>query len=205
MSWSGKFLLRKKSLRRGIKMSEFRFTDGNLIVLYAVHTGKRADGSLPDYVKERIKVALETHMIVMSSRPDKHKTMVIIVGEPEASGKVKDALVGGGVQEKIIAIDSDSKDITRTIDRIYEMIEKKPNPPFVYFIGSVWHHEIFNSIVLSKMKGYRIQFYGALDHRPVAEVENEKALDRPKKGIEYYKQKAKNKAVDVVLDLIFPD
>ena len=186
-------------------MSEYRFTDGNLIILYTVHTGKTPDGSLPDYVNERIKVGLETHMIVMSSRPDKHKTMVIIVGEPGPSSKVKDALVRGGVEEKIIAIDSDSKDIVQTVDRIRDMIEKKPNPPFVYFVGSVWHHETFNSVVLSWMKGYRIQFYGALDHRPVAEVENEKALDQPKKGMEYYKRKAKNKAVDVLLNVIFPD
>jgi hypothetical protein len=186
-------------------MSEYRFTDGNLIVLYAVHTGRTADGSLPDYIAERIKIAVETHKIVMSSRPDKHKTMVIVVGEPDRAEKVKEELVRGGVEEKIIAIDSDSKNLSQAIDRIRDMIQPKPNPPFVYFIGSVWQHDLFNSIVLSKMKGYRMQFYGALDHRPVVEVEAEKALDRPKKGAEYYKQKAKNKAVDVLLNVIFPD
>ena len=186
-------------------MSEFRFTDGNLIILYAVHTGRNADGSLPDYIKERVKVGLETYTIVMGSRPDRHKTMMIIVGESEQAAKVKRELVQGGVDEKIIAVDSDSKDITQTVDRIHGMIEKKPNPPFVYFVASVWHHEIFNSAVLAKMKGYRVQFYGALDHRPVAEVEREKQLDQPKKGMEYYKQKAKNKAVDVLLNVIFPD
>jgi hypothetical protein len=186
-------------------MSDYRFTDGNLIVLYAVHTGRNADGSLPDYIKERIKVGLETHTIVMGSRPDKHKTMVIVVGEAVQAAKVKDELARGGVDEKIIAIDSDSKDVGQTVDRIYGMIEKKPNPPFVYFVGSVWHHEILNSAILAKMKGYRVQFYGALDHRPVAEVEEEKQLDQPKKGVEYYKQRAKNKAVDVLLNIIFPD
>jgi hypothetical protein len=50
-----------------------------------------------------------------------------------------------------------------------------------------------------------VQFYGALDHRPVGEVEQEKALDTPKKGMEYYKQKAKSKAVDALLNIIFPD
>jgi hypothetical protein len=186
-------------------MSEYRFTDGNLIILYAVHIGRNADGSLPDYIKERVKVGLETYTIVMGSRPDKHKTMLIIVGEPEQAAKVKEELVRGGVDEKIIAIDSDSKDISQTVDRICGMIEKKPNPPFVYFVGSVWHHEILNSVVLARMKGYRVQFYGALDHRPVAEVEKEKLLDQPKKGVEYYKQRAKNKAVDVLLNIIFPD
>jgi hypothetical protein len=179
-------------------MSEYRFTDGNLIVLYAVHKG-RSSGSLPEYVQERVKVGLETHDMVM------HKTMVMIVGEPGPAEKVKTALVQGGVQEKIIAIDSDSRNIEQTVDRILGMIKSKPNPPFIYFIGSVWLHEVFNSAALSKLKGYRSQFYGALDHRPVAEVEEEKALDVPRKGMEYYKQRAKNKAVDVLLNVIFPD
>jgi hypothetical protein len=186
-------------------MSEYRFTDGNLLILYGVHTGKTADGSLPDYIKERVKVGLETYGIIMGSRPDKHKTMVIIVGEPLSAEKIKADLVRGGVDEKIIAIDSDSRDVAQTIDRVHEMIAKKPNPPFVYFVGSVWNHDTLNSALLSKMKGYRVQFYGALDHRPVGEVEQEKKLDLPKKGSEYYKQKAKNKAVDVLLNIIFPD
>jgi hypothetical protein len=186
-------------------MSEYRFTDGNLLILYGIYAGRTTDGSLPDYVKERVKVGLETYGLIMGSRPDKHKTMVIVVGEQGPADKIKEELVRGGVDEKIIAIDSDSKDIAQTVQRIHEMIEKKPNPPFVYFIGSVWNHEVLNSVLLSKMKGYRVQFYGALDHRPVAEVEQEKLLDQPKRGAEYYKQKAKNKAVDVLLNIIFPD
>ncbi|AFU57703.1 MAG: hypothetical protein QXX64_03915 [Nitrososphaera sp.] len=185
--------------------SEYRFTDGNLIVLYAVHKGRSADGGLPDYIQERVKLGLETYSMVMRSRPDKHKTMVMIVGEQEPAEKVKEALVQGGVKPDIIAIDTDSQNMAQTIDRIAGMIKSKPNPPFVYFVGSVWLHDIFDSTVVSKLKGYRIQFYGALDHRPVDEVEKEKALDVPKKGIEYYKQKAKNKAVDVLLNIIFPD
>ena len=186
-------------------MSEFRFTDGNLIILYAIHKGRAADGGLPDYIHERINVGLETFGMVMRSRPDKHKTMVMIVGEPGPAEKVKEALAKGGVNRDIIAVDTDSKNMAETFDRIAGMIKSKPNPPFIYFIGSVWLHDIFNSTVVSKLKGYKIQFYGALDHRPVHEVEQEKALDVPKRGTEYYKQKAKNKAVDVLLNIIFPD
>jgi hypothetical protein len=186
-------------------MSEYRFTDGNLIVLYAVHKGRSADGGLPDYILERVKVGLETHDMVMRSKADHHKTMVMIVGEPGPAEKVKEALVQGGVKYDIIAIDTDSYNMAQTIDRIADMIKSKPNPPFIYFIGSVWLHDTFDSTVLSKLKGYRVQFYGALDHRPVDEVEREKTLDVPKKGMEYYKQRAKNKAVDVLLNVIFPD
>jgi len=187
-------------------MSEYRFTDGNLIVLYVIHNSKSSDvNTLPDYIIERIKVGLETYSNVMRSKADKHKTMIIVVGECRYAENAKDMLVQGGVKPDIIAMDTDSQNMTETIDNIYHMIKVKPNPPFIYFIGSVWLHDIFNSIILSKMKSYRTQFYGALDHRPVDEVEIEKALDVPKKGIEYYKQRAKNRAVDMLLNFIFPD
>src|ERR687891_1208165 len=188
-------------------MSEHHFTDGNLLVLYAIYKSKpvAADDDLPDYIKERIKVGLEIYGMIMRSRPDKHKTMVMIVGAPGPAQKVKVELVKGGIRDKIIAIDTDSQNMAQTIRRMADMIKAKPNPPFIYFIGSVWLHDIFKSTVVSRLEGYKVQFYGALDHRPVDEVEREKALDVPKKSIENYRQQAKNKAVDMLLDIMFPD
>lgn len=186
-------------------MSEYRFTDGNLLVLYAIHKGRTQDGSLPAYIQERINLALETYNIIARSRPDSHKTMVMIVGDAQPSEKVKDALVKGGVRSDIIAIDTDSKNVSDTLDGIYSMVSKKPNPPFIYFIASVWLHDTFNASVISSMKNIRTQFYGALDHRPVHEVDAEKAIDAPKKGREYYKRKIMNKTVDTLLNIIFPD
>ena len=189
-------------------MSEHHFTDGNLLVLYSIYKSKpaAAGGSdLPDYIKERIKVGLETYGMIMKSRPDKHKTMVMIVGAPGPAEKVKQELVKGGIRNDIIAIDTDSQNMAQTISRMADMIKTKPNPPFIYFIGSVWLHDIFESTAVGRLKGYKVQFYGALDHRPVDEVEREKALDVPKKSIENYKQQAKNKAVDMLLDIVFPD
>jgi hypothetical protein len=186
--------------------SEYHFTDGNLIVLYAIHKEKSgADGELPDYIKERIKIGLETYGIIMRSRPDKHKTIVLIVGEPGSAEKVKEELVKNGIREDIIAIDTDSQNMAQTISRMADTIKSKPNPPFIYFISSIWLHDIFKSTVMSKLKGYKVQFYGALDHRPVDEVEREKAIDVPKKSIENYKQQAKNKTLDMLLNIIFPD
>ena len=186
--------------------SEFRFTDGNLIVLYAIHTGKpNSEGNLPDYVKARINLGLETYGMIIKSKPDKNKTMVMIVGNAEQAKLVKLELVRGGIREDIIAIDSDSKNMVQTISRMANMVSSRPNPPFVYFIGSVWLEDIFKSTIVSKLKGHRIQFYGALDHRPVDEVEREKALDIPKNSMENYKHQAKNKAVDMLLNIIFPD
>ena len=188
-------------------MSEHRFTDGNLLVLYAIHKSKQvaAGGDLPDYIKERIKVGLETYGMIMKSRPDKHKTMVMIVGARGPAEKVKEELVKGGIRDEIIAIDTDSQNMAQTISRMADMIRSKPNPPFIYFIGSVWLHDIFKSTIVGRLKGYKVQLYGALDHRPVDEVEREKTLDVPKKSMENYKQQAKNKAVDMLLDIVFPD
>jgi hypothetical protein len=187
-------------------MSEYRFTDGNLLVLYAVHKEvSTTDGDLPDYIKERVKVGLETYGLIMRSRPDKHKTMVMIVGALRTAEKVKNELVRGGINSELIAIDSDSQNMSQTIGRMADMIKTKPNPPFIYFVGSVWLHDIFKSTVAGRLRGYKVQFYGALDHRSVDEVEREKSLDVPKKTIENYKQQAKNKAVDTLLNVIFPD
>ncbi len=188
-------------------MSEYRFTDGNLLVLYAIYRGKSLDGgnSLPDYIQERVKVGLETYNMIMKSRPDRNKTMVMIVGDPGPSEIIKETLVKGGVKREIIAIDSESKNIGQTVDYIHSIISKKPNPPFIYFVASVWLHDTYNTTFISKMKNIKTQFYGALDHRPVHEVEQEKTYDVPKKGGEYYKRRLTNKAVDIVLNIIFPD
>jgi hypothetical protein len=55
------------------------------------------------------------------------------------------------------------------------------------------------------MKDYQIRFEGAPDHRPVDSVAKEKALNTPTKGMGYYKDKLKTKAVDMVINYIFPD
>src|SRR5919112_6196999 len=105
-------------------MSEYRFTDGNLLIVYAIHKGKSAANSdLPDYIKERIKVGLETYAMIMRSRPDKHKTMVIVVGGPGPAEKVKEELVKGGIRDDIIAIDTDSGNMAQTISRIADLIK----------------------------------------------------------------------------------
>jgi hypothetical protein len=186
-------------------MSDYHFTDGNLIVLYCIYRGKLGDGILPDYVKERVKVCLETFSIIIRSKPDKHKTMIIVVADRKSAQDVKGELIKGGVDERIIGIDTTSKSVSETFNHIVYMIKSKTNPPHIYFVGSVWLRDIYDSQVVSKLKGYKIQFEGALDHRAVEEVEKEKAMDIPKKGIEYYKRKAKDKAVDMLLDYIFPE
>ena len=186
-------------------MSEYHFTDGNLIILYAIYKVTPLDRGLPDYIRERIKVCLDTFRIIMESKPDKHKTMIIVVSNMKSAENIKNELIKAGVDQKIIAIDCTPENVGQTFDHIINIIKTKINPPHIYFVGSVWLKDIYDSTVVSKLKGYKVQFEGALDHRAVEEVDKEKALDIPKKGLEYYKRKAKDKTVDMLLNYIFPE
>ena len=185
-------------------MSEQRYTEGNLIILYAIYRGGSANiRILPDYILERVKVCLGTLRIITSSKPDSHKTTVIIVANQSSVTMVKDALLKGGVNEKLILTDSKPKNIYQTFSRILDVIKGQTNPPYVYFVGSVWQKDIFDSIVVSRFKGYKVQFEGALDHRPVYEVDQDRALEAPRRKFEYYKRKAKDKGIDLLLNYVF--
>jgi len=185
-------------------MSEQRYTEGNLIILYAIYRGGSADiRSLPDHILERVKVCLGTLRIITSSKPDSHKTTIVVVANQLSVAMVKDALLKGGVNENVILTDSRPKNIYQTFSRILDMIKGQVNPPHIYFVGSVWQKDILNSIVVSRFKGYKVQFDGALDHRPVYEVDQDRAQEAPKRKLEYYKSKAKDKGIDLLLGYVF--
>lgn len=185
-------------------MSEQRYTEGNVIILYTIYRGGSANlRILPDYILERVKVCLGTMRIIISSKPDSHKTTVVIVANQLSVAMVKDALLKGGVNEKLILIDSKPKNIYQTFSRILDMIKGQANPPHIYFVGSVWQKDIFDSIVVSRFKGYKVQFEGALDHRPVYEVDQDRAQETPRRKLEYYKRKAKVKGIDLLLSSVF--
>jgi hypothetical protein len=114
-------------------------------------------------------------------------------------------LINRQINEEIIIIDSDSNKVSQTFDNLKELLKKRINPPVVYFVGSVWLKDVFDSIVKSEFKEYKIQFEGALDHRPVIEVEHDKSIETPRKGKEHFKQAIKNKAFDMLLNYIFPE
>ena len=180
-----------------------RFTDGNLIILYAIHRSISKDGSLPDYINERVNVCINTFRIIMQSKPDNYKTMIIVVANMIYAESIKDKLIQAGIDDKIVVIDCISENVAQAFDNILNVIKTKINPPHIYFVGSVWLSDICEATAISKLKGYKVQFKGALDNRPVEEVEKEKALDIPKKGIEHYKRKAKDKTIDMLLNYIF--
>lgn len=180
------------------------FTDGNLIILYAIH--KNSSLKLPPHILERIEHCTRLYQIILKSKPDSHKTIILVIAESHYSELIKKELIDRQVNEEIIVIDSDSKKVSHTFDSLKELLKQKMNPPHVYFVASVWLKDIFDSIVKTQQfKEYKIQFEGALDHRPVMEVEHDKSLEIPKKGKEHFNQAIKNKALDVLLNYIFPE
>lgn len=188
-------------------MSEYRFTHGNLVILYAIHRQTYLVGQnrIPDHVNERVKLCLNVQKIIEQSKPDGRKTVIWVVSSQHDGDYLLKRLGDAGIDEKTIAMDYLSKNVSECFDRVMTSVSDRTNPPYLYFVGSVWHKEIYDSVVLSKLKGYRIQFEGALDHRPVKEVEEEKSLDAPRKGLEYYKRKTMDKAIDIVLNRMFPE
>lgn len=208
-------------------MSDTAFTYGNILLLYCIFDGDRKPTSLsstsspskgnngnkypnhdakniPDYITGRINLCIETFNVIMSSKPDKHHTSVVVISKNDHAKEIKEKLVAGGVSEQYLEYDSSSKNIESVFNRVLNQITKLTNPPCIYFIGSVWQKDIFDSIVVSKFKGYRVLFEGALDNRPFEIVQKEKRLEAPKKGSEYYKMKLTNKSIDALLNHIFP-
>lgn len=185
-------------------MSEDRFTEGNLLVLYAVYYNNTTNHEIPEFIMSRVRLCVQTYKIIVASKPDKKNTTIIVCSKQEDYEKIKSFLVSEGIDPNIITLDSQSKSVGDCFSNILKIIKAKINPPYIYFIASVWLKDVYDSTVISKMKGFKVQFEGALDHRPVDEVERDKLKDSPKKGMEYYKKKTKDIAVDMLLNYIFP-
>lgn len=203
-------------------MTSAAFTYGNILLLYCIFNKDKSipipqtqsddnknenldrDGYLPDYVMGRINVCIETFNVIMNSKPDKLHTSIVIISKDDYVKEIKEKLIAGGISEQYLEYDNKSKTIESVFNSILTRITKLTNPPCIYFIGSVWQKDIFNSIVKSKLKEYEVFFEGALDNRPYDVVQNEKLVEEPKKGYPYYKTKMTNKAIDALLNYIFP-
>lgn len=200
-----------------IKLSDNAFTYGNLILLYCnfnrdglpngqiddESANKTVRDSLPDFIIGRIALCIQTFNIIMKSKPDKFNTSIILLSKSEHTGVITDQLIDGGISEQYIENDNNSKTIDAAINNVLSKITSLTNPPTIYFIGSVWQKEVFDSIVVSKLKKFKVHFEGALDHRPYDVIQKDKLTEEPKKGSNYYKHKLTNKAIDTLLNYIF--
>ena len=111
------------------------------------------DGGLPDYINERVNLCINTFRIIMQSKPDNYKTMIIVVANTISAENIKDKLIKAGIDRKIIAVDCISENVAQTFDHILNIIKTKINPPFIYFVSSVWLRDICESTAISKLKG----------------------------------------------------
>lgn len=166
--------------------------------------GKITYNDLPDFVKSRIILCINTFNIIMKSKPDKFHTKVVLVAESRFSQIIIDYLKQNGVSSQYIEQDNISKSIESVLNNLNARISTLNNPPAIYFVGSVWQKEVFDSIIVSKFKQkMRVVFEGSLDHRPYEFIQRDKMTEEPKKGSDYYKQKVKNRAIDSLLNYIF--
>ena len=188
-------------------MPQARFSEGNLIVLYANFKAddKKTDG-IPEYLNERVKTCTNVYRRILKSKPDRLKTEILLVSSDASLGnEIKQLLCNSNyIDGSKITIVSDKSTLADALEFVLKSIKERANPPTVYVIASHWYREIYDAIE-TKFNGYQTHFEGALDHRPMEEIVEEKQRETPKKGIEFYKDKAKNKALDLLLNHIFPD
>lgn len=189
------------------KLPQTRFSEGNLIVLYANFKAddKMTDG-IPEYLNERVKTCTNVYRRILKSKPDRLKTEILLVSSDASLGnEIKQLLCNSNyIDVSKITIVSDKSTLADALEFVLKSIKERANPPTVYVIASHWYREIYDAIE-TKFNGYQTHFEGALDHRPMEEIVKEKQRETPKKGIEFYKDKAKNKALDLLLNHIFPD
>ncbi len=188
-------------------MSRVRFAEGNLIVLYCNYKGidKNTDG-IPEHLNERLKACTNVYRRILNSKPDKLKTEILLVSSDASLGnKMKQTLCNSdSIAESKVTIVSDKSTLGDALEFVLKRMKERTNPPTVYVIASHWYREIYDTIEI-KFDRYQTHFEGALDHRPIEEISKERTMETPRKGIEFYKEKAKNKAVDLLLNYIFPD
>jgi len=185
-------------------MSENRFVSGNVIVLYCNYVDLDSKEQLPQHIMERIAVCTKVYDRIMKSKPDRSNTIIKIVADKKVGSMVKNNLVTNSIEETKINVESTYNSIGHLFSIIMDEIKKRPNPPIIYFISSYQHKKILDSVT-ERYKGYKIQFEGALDKRPSANIEEDAKREKLNKGFTNIKEKGKNKVVDMLLNYIFPD
>jgi hypothetical protein len=187
-------------------MTAPRFPEGNIILLYANHKGNLVHEKiqLPEHIANRIKVCRSVYDRILKSKPDGRKTEIYVISKNvDLANSIKQELSAKPLDEARITIVPEAT-LTSAMDNILRRLRKRTNIPTIYLITSHWQREICNNISL-KFKEFKIHFEGTLDHRPIGEIDTEKDIEIPSKGLEFYKEKAKNKAVDLLLNHMFPD
>ena len=183
-----------------------KFPEGNVLLLYANNSRSISNEKIqiPEHIANRIKVCRSVYDRILKSKPDGLKTEIYVIStNADLANNIKQELSAKPLDEARITIVPEST-LTSAMDNTLKRLRKRSNIPIIYLITSHWQREICNNISL-KFKEFKIHFEGALDHRPIGEIDAEKGIEIPSKGLEFYKEKAKNKAVDLLLNRMFPD
>ena len=185
-------------------MSENRFLSGNVIVLYCNFVKLESKEHLPQHIMERIAVCTRIYELILKSKPDKSDTIIKVAADIDVGNIVKNNLLNNGVDESMIAVESSYNNIGHLFSVLMDEIKKRPNPPVIYFVSSYQQKNIFEKATAS-YKGYKIQFEGAFDKRPIEDIEEDAKREKLSKKITNIKEKGKNKMVDMLLNYIFPE
>jgi hypothetical protein len=184
-------------------MSVNRFVSGNVIVLYCNFVKLESKEHLPQHIIERIAVCTRVYERIMKSKPDKSNTIIKVAADREVGYIVKDNLLNNGIDESMITVDS-YNNIGHLFSVLMDEIKIRPNPPAIYFVCSYQQKNIFDKAT-ALYKGYKIQFEGAFDKRPIVDIEEDAKREKLSKKFTNIKEKGKNKMVDMLLNYIFPE
>lgn len=185
-------------------MSENRFVSGNVIVLYCNFVKLESKEHLPQHIMERIAVCTRIYDRIMKSKPDKSDTIIKVAADTGVGNIVKNDLLNNGIDESMIAVESSYNNIGHLFSVLMGEIKKRPNPPMIYFVSSYQQKNIFDKAT-ALYKGYKIQFEGAFDKRPIDDIEEDAKREKLSKKFTNIKEKGKNKMVDMLLNYIFPE
>ncbi|MEZ0268624.1 MAG: hypothetical protein ACAH23_00500 [Nitrososphaeraceae archaeon] len=185
-------------------MSENRFVSGNVIVLYCNFVKLESKELLPQHIIERIAVCTRIYERIMKSKPDKSDTIIKVAADGEVGYIVKNNLLNNGIDESMIAVEGSYNNIGHLFSVLMDEIKKRPNPPVIYFVSSYQQKNIFDKAT-ALYNGYKIQFEGAFDKRPIDDIEEDAKREKLSKKFTNIKEKGKNKMVDMLLNYIFPE
>ena len=185
-------------------MSENRFFSGNVIVLYCNFVKLESKEQLPQHIIERIAVCTRIYERIMKSKPDKSNTIIKVAADRDVGYIVKNNLLNNGIDESMIAVEGSYNNIGHLFSVLMDEIKKRPNPPVIYFVSSYQQKNIFDKAT-ALYNGYKIQFEGAFDKRPIDDIEEDAKREKLSKKFTNIKEKGKNKMVDMLLNYIFPE
>ena len=173
-------------------MSENRFVSGNVIVLYCNFVKLESKEHLPQHIIERIAVCTRIYERIMKSKPDKSDTIIKVAADRDVGYIVKNNLLNNGIDESMIAVEGSYNNIGHLFSVLMAEIKKRPNPPMIYFVSSYQQKNIFDKAT-ALYNGYKIQFEGAFDKRPIDDIEEDAKREKPVKNSPISRKKEKTR------------